>query len=187
MALAQVGEHRWTRQDYERLAAEGFFRPGQRVELVAGVIYDRPPLNSHLSTAYRLAQEALRAVFPPEAGYEIRGQLPLALSEDSEPEPDLAVVAGGLRDYRDSPPATALLVVEIADSSLLHDRKRKIPLYARCGIPEAWLCNLARRAYEVYRDPENGIYQTRLVLRAGDTIPPLSQPEACLRISDLLP
>ena len=93
MTLEHVEEHRWTRRDYERLAAQGFFRPGQR----------------------------------------------------------------------------------------------KIPLYARSGIPEAWLCNLARRAYEVYRDPENGIYQTRLVLRAGDTVSPLSQPEACLEISDLLP
>ena len=187
MALAQVGEHRWTRQDYERLAAEGFFRPGQRVELIEGVIYDRPPQNSHHSTAFRLVQEALRTVFPPEAGYEIRGQLSLALGEDSEPEPDLAVVTGGIRDYAHSHPTTALLVVEIADSSLLHDRKRKIPLYAHFEIPEAWLCNLVRRTYEVYRDPENGIYQTRLVLRAGDTVSPLSRPEAFLKVADLLP
>jgi Putative restriction endonuclease len=138
MALAHVEEHRWTRRDYERLAAQGFFRPGQRVELIEGVIYDRAPQNSHHSTAFRLAQEALRTVFPPEAGYEIRGQLPLALGEDSEPEPDLAVVTGGIRDYLHHHPTTALLVVEIADSSLLHDRKRKIPLYARSGIPEAW-------------------------------------------------
>jgi Uma2 family endonuclease len=86
-----------------------------------------------------------------------------------------------------SHPTTALLVVEIADSSLLHDRKRKIPLYARFEIPEAWLCNLVRRVCEVYRDPENGVYQTRLVLRAGGTVSPLSRPEASLKISDLLP
>jgi len=187
MAVANVEEHRWTRRDYERLADQGFFRPGQRVELVEGVIYDMAPQNSHHSTAFRLAQEALRTVFPPAAGFEIRGQLPLALGDDSEPEPDLAVVTGGIRDYLHGHPTTALLVVEIADSSLLHDRKRKIPLYARSGIPEAWLCNLARRTYEVYRDPENGMYQTRLVLRAGDAVSPLSQPETRLGISDLLP
>ena len=187
MAHAYVEEHRWTRRDYERLATQGFFRPGQRIELIEGVIYDMAAQNSHYSTAYRLAQEALRTVFPPEAGYEIRGQLPLALGEDSEPEPDLAVVTGGIRDYLHHHPATALLVVEIADSSLLHDRKRKIPLYARFGIPEAWLCNLVRRRFEVYRDPVNGVYQTRLVLRAADAVSPLSRPEAALRISDLLP
>lgn len=187
MAVAHVEEHRWTRRDYERLAAQGFFRPGQRVELVEGVIYDLAPQNSHHSTAFRLAQEALRTVFPPEAGYEIRGQLPLALEEDSEPEPDLAVVPGGIRDYLHQHPTTALLVVEIADSSLLHDRKRKIPLYARSGIPEAWLCNLVRRTFEIYRDPVNGVYQIRIVLRAGDQVSPLSRPEASLEISGLLP
>lgn len=187
MAVANVEEHRWTRWDYERLAAQGFFRPGQRVELVEGVIYDMAPQNSLHSTAFRLTQEALRSAFPPEAGYEIRGQLPLALGDDSEPEPDLAVVPGGIRDYVDSHPTTALLVVEIADSSLLHDRKKKIPLYARFGIQEAWLCRLAGRTFEIYRDPENGIYQTRLILRAGDRVSPVCRPEASLEIADLLP
>ena len=187
MAVANVEEHRWTRQEYERLADQGFFRPDQRIELVEGVIYDMPPQRSLHSTAFRLTQEALRAVFPSEAGYEIRGQLPLALSEDSEPEPDLAVVSGGIRDYRDSHPTTALLVVEIADSSLVHDRKRKIPLYARYGIPEAWLCHLARRTLEVYRDPVNGVYQSRQVLQAGDRVSPVSRPGVFLRIEDLLP
>ncbi len=187
MAVANVEAHRWTRRDYERLAAKGFFPPGKRVELVEGVIYDMTPQHSLHATAFRLAHEALRMAFPSAAGYEIRGQLPLALSEDSEPEPDVAVVAGSIRDYSDSHPTTALLVVEIADSSLFHDRKRKIPLYARFGIPEAWLCHLARRTLEVYRDPVDGIYQTRLILREGDTVSPISRPEVSLKVVDLLP
>jgi Uma2 family endonuclease len=187
VAVANVELHRWTRRDYERLASTGFFPPGKRVELVDGIIFDMTPQHSLHATAFRLAQERLRAVFPPESGYEIRGQLPLALSEDSEPEPGLTVVAGSIRDFRDGHPTTALLVVEIADSSLLHDRKRKIPLYARCEIPEAWLLNLPRKALEVYRDPGNGIYQTRMVLRAGDAVSPVSRPDASIAVSDLLP
>ena len=187
MAIANVEEHRWTRREYERLTDKGFFPSGRRVELVEGVIYDMTPQNSFHATAFRLAHEALRTAFPAAAGYEIRGQLPLALGEDSEPEPDLAVVAGGIRDYRDGHPTAALLVMEIADSSLLHDRKRKIPLYARCGIPEAWLCHLARRTLEIYRDPVDGIYQARRVLREGDTVSPLSRPEVSLKVVDLLP
>jgi Uma2 family endonuclease len=187
MALVNIEAHRWTRQEYERLAARGFFPPGKRVELVEGVIYDMSPQYSLHATALRLANEALRAVFPPAACFEIRSQLPLALSEDSEPEPDLAVVHGSIRDFRDSHPTTALLVVEVADSSLLHDRKRKIPLYARSGIPEAWLLNLVRRALEICRDPVDGAYQTRIVLRAGDTVSPLGCPEAVIAVSDLLP
>jgi len=187
MAVANIEEHRWNRRDYERLAARGFFRPGQRVELIEGIIYDMTPQNSHHATALRLTQEALRVAFPPSEGYEIRGQLPLALSDDSEPEPDLAVVNGAIRDFRDDHPTTALLVVEIADSSLLHDRKRKIPLFARFGVPEVWLCNLVRRTLEIYRDPVQGSYQTRLILQAGDSVSPVSRPEVSLRIADLLP
>ena len=187
MAVANIEEHRWTRQEYERLAAKGFFRPSARVELIEGIIYDMAPQNSHHATAFRLAHEALRLLFPPSAGYEIRGQLPLALGDDSEPEPDLAVVTGSIRDYSDRHPTTALLVVEIADSSLLHDRKRKIPLYARFGVPEAWLCNLVRRTLEVYRDPVQGRYQTQRILRMGDAVSPLSRPDVSLNVADLLP
>lgn len=186
MAVANVEVHRWTRQEYERLASKGFFAE-RRVELIDGIIYDMTPQKSSHATAFRLAQECLRAVFPPDEGYEIRGQLPLVLGEDSEPEPDLAVIAGSIRDFRDSHPTTALLIVEVADSSLLHDRKQKIPLYARCGIPETWLLNLPRRALEVYRDPVNGVYQVRMVLRAGSTISPLGRAEVSVAVADLLP
>lgn len=187
MAVATVETHRWTRHEYERMAARGFFPSGKRVELVEGIVYDMAPQSSFHSTAVLLAQEGLRALFPVESGYAVRSQCPLALDEHSQPEPDLAVVSGGIRDYRDHHPATAVLVMEIADSSLFHDRKRKIPLYARCGIPEAWLLHLARRTLEVYRDPVNGICQTRLVLRAGDTLSPLGHPGVSLAVADLLP
>ena len=187
MALVNIEAHRWTRQEYDRLVDRGLLPASKRVELVEGVIYDMPPQNSFHATGYQLVHEALRVVFPPDSGYAIRAQLPLALSEDSEPEPDLAVVQGSIRDFSDSHPSTALLVVEVADSSLLHDRKRKTPLYARSGIPEAWLLNLVRRALEVFRNPVNGVYQTRMVLRAGDTVSPLGCPEAVIEISELLP
>jgi Uma2 family endonuclease len=187
MATTTVEAHRWTRREYERLSTEGFLSPGKHVELIDGVIYDRPPQNSLNATAIRLAHEALRGVFPPTAGYEIRGRLPLVLGEDSEPEPDLAVVRGGILDYLDAHPMTALLVVEIADSSLFHDRERKIPLYARFEIPEAWLLNLVRKVLEIFRDPVEGVYQTRIILRAGDGVSPLGRPEVVFAISDLLP
>lgn len=185
--VTSVKAHCWARLEYERLAAEGFFPSGEHVELINGVIYDKSPQNSLNATAIQLTDKILRGIFPPTDGYEIRGRLPLVLSEDSEPEPDFAVVRGSILDYLDAHPTTALQVVEIADSSLSHDRKRKIPLYARSGIPEAWLLNLVRRGLEVFRDPADGIYQTRMVLRAGDTFSPLGRPEAVIAVSDLLP
>jgi Uma2 family endonuclease len=158
-----------------------------RTELIEGIIYDKAAQSSLHATGYRLVHEALRPIFLTESGYDIRGQLPLALGEDSEPEPDLVVVRGSIRDFRDSHPTTAVLVVEVADSSLLHDRKKKIPLYARAGIPEYWILNLVRRTLEVYREPLDAAYLSRAILRAGDTVSLLARPEIRMMVGDLLP
>src|SRR2546425_2499278 len=72
-------------------------------------------------------------------GYHVRPQLPIALDAASEPEPDLAVVPGSAKDYRDSHPSKPVLVVEVAETSLALGRRRKARLYARAGIPEYWI------------------------------------------------
>jgi Uma2 family endonuclease len=187
MAVTALDDRRWTRKEYEHLVREGAFPPGARIELVDGILYEMSPQDSPHATGYLLALEALGPAFPSGEGYVLRSQLPLALGDDSEPEPDIAVVPGSIRDYYHGHPTTALLVVEVADSSLLHDRQRKIPLYARFGIPESWLLNLPRRALEVYRDPVDGMYQTRIVLRAGETVSPVTRPGISIAVADLLP
>jgi Uma2 family endonuclease len=113
--------HRWSRVQYERAIDSGLFDPGDRVELLGGEITDKmSPQNSRHSAAIGAAQYALDPIF--KEGYWIRVQLPLAISDDSEPEPDLAVVTGTWRDYRKAQPITAPLVIEIADTTLLVDR-----------------------------------------------------------------
>jgi Uma2 family endonuclease len=181
MAVA-VEVHRWTQKEYERMAAEGLFSPDARVELIDGIVYDRTQQNGPHASAVHRGLKVLEKAFPD---HYIRVQSPLALTEDGEPEPDLAVVPGAIDDYDESHPSTALLVVEVADHSLSHDRSVKIPLYARSGIPEAWLQNLKRKTLEVYRDPMDGIYQTKLVLRMGDTVSPLAMPGAQIPVADL--
>jgi Uma2 family endonuclease len=184
MAVAAIDFHRWTREEYEQMAASGFFPPDARVELIDGLVYDMTPQSSGHTTSVHLAAEALRPAFP---GSYLRVQSPLALGERSAPEPDVAVVAGSPRDYRDSHPSTALLVVEVADASLLHDRKRKLPLYAAAGIPEAWILNFKQKALEVYRSPVDGEYRSRTVLRAGESVSPLAGPGISIAVADLLP
>jgi Uma2 family endonuclease len=132
-----------------------------------------------------MAERALRPFY--EHGFDIRCQMPLALGLDSEPEPDVAVVSGKPEDYLASHPRTAVLVVEVADSSLIHDRKRKVRLYAHAGIPDYWLTNLVDWRLEVYRDPSHGVYQTCTVLRPGDSIAPVAKPDLKIPVSDLLP
>jgi Uma2 family endonuclease len=185
MAVAEIEQHHWTRKEYERMVAKGLFGPEAKVELVEGVVYDMMAHGSVHAAGVRLVEKALQKIF--SSGFDVRGQMPLALSRDSEPEPDVAVVEGGARDYVRSHPTTAVLVVEVSDQSLGHDRKRKLPLYARSGIPEAWILNLRERTLEVYREPSDGLYRSRTALVDEDTVSPLARPEAVISVADLLP
>ena len=187
-----VQMRRWTRQEYDRMIEAGVLTPEDRVELLEGEILTMTPQGTAHFTAMSLAQEALRAAVGPE--FHVRTQGPLALGSASEPEPDIAIVGGKVRDYRDHHPVSAVLVIEIADSSIVHDREDKGSLYARFGIPEYWIVNLPERVIEVYCDPEpeeNARFGWRYRrvdrYRAGDAIAPQALPGAHIVVTDLLP
>jgi Uma2 family endonuclease len=179
---------RWTRAEYERLVADGYFQPGERLELVNGEIVAMTPQNRRHAIGVRMADEALRRSFG--AGFEVQTQLPLALTPDSLPEPDAAVLRGAFADYVDHP-TSALLVVEVSDTTLGYDRRTKGPLYARSGIPEYWIVDVAGRAVEVYREPvetpEGWIYRLIERLSPPAMISPLAAPQATITVADLLP
>ncbi len=183
----------FTRTELERMEEAGVFHPDERIELIGGELIQKElPLKSSHATAIRLCEVALRDIFP--AGYEVRSQLPLTLSERDEPIPDIAVVPGSIRDYERHHPTTALLVVEISETSLHFDRRVKSSLYAWAGIPEYWIVNLVERVVEVYREPVPmrrtrygfGYLRTE-IYRAGDQLAPLSAPEKPISVEALLP
>lgn len=156
--------HHWTRSEYEKMVEMGIFHPEARFELIDGEIIDMTPQGSYHATSIQVMAEYIRDLFG--AGYHVRTQMPLALGEDSEPEPDLAVVTGGFMDYRDAHPQIAALVVEVANSTLAYDRL-KANTYARHFIPEYWLVNLKEHCLEVFQQPENGRYTSYRSLKAG--------------------
>jgi Uma2 family endonuclease len=190
MAVPVVRTRRWSRVEYERLIDLGVFRPGERLELLDGLLVVREPQGAGHATAVRAIQEALARALGP--GWDVRPQLPVALDEDSEPEPDVAVVPGSYRDYRHAHPARPALVVEVADTSLLADR-RKAGLYARAGVPEYWIASLAGAVLEVHRRPVSPgsrfgwSYGDVRALRPGDHVIPLAAPAARIAVADLLP
>ena len=163
----------------------GILGPGDRVELLEGEIVEMSPEKSRHTASVDLTADALRGAFG--SGFTVRVQHPLALSEISEPEPDVAVVAGSPRDYAAAHPATALLVVEVADTSLDYDRRRKAIAYARAGIDEYWILNLIDLRLEVYRQPSESGYISHQVLGREAGVSPLAAPAAVLRVADLLP
>ncbi|MCL2641153.1 MAG: Uma2 family endonuclease [Phycisphaerales bacterium] len=181
--------HRFTREEYYRLGELGMFE-GQRVELIEGEIVDMAPQLTPHAMATSLALQALQKAFP---GYLVRIQMPLSFGA-SEPEPDLAIVTGQPRDYPTGHPQTALLVVEVSESTLRYDRTRKASLYARAGIKDYWVLNLVKNCLEVMRGPvEDGNaefgwrYASVTTLKSGDLVSPLAKPQAVIAVTDLLP
>lgn len=182
----------WTRIEYDRLIEKGVFGPKDRIELLGGLLVVREPQGSPHAMGIRMAEEALRRVFA--SGWDVRGQLPVALDDDSEPEPDISVVPGSFRDYRQAHPARAVLIVEVAESSLRLDRGEKGSLYARAGVPDYWIVNLVDHVLEVYRDPAADVgapygwrYASVVTLRAGDAVIPLAALHSPVPVVDLVP
>src|SRR5581483_4899655 len=124
--------------------------PDERVELVDGEIVVMSPQGTRHMAVVRLIARALEKAFGE--GHDARTQGPLAVGPFSEPEPDVAVVVGSPDDYLDEHPTTAILVVEVSDSSLMLDR-RKAGIYAQAKIREYWIANLVEGVLEVRRKP----------------------------------
>jgi Uma2 family endonuclease len=184
-----VETRRLLRVEYDRLVASGLFT-GERIELLDGLLVVCEPQATSHTTAVRCVQRALSSVFGE--GWEVRAQLPLALDENSEPEPDVVVVRLSTRDNAAPHPACAL-VVEVADGSLRVDRGPKAMLYARAGIADYWIVNLQARALEIYRSPcwsrmqGAAQYVQSRAVRPPAGVTPLAAPSARIAVADLLP
>jgi Uma2 family endonuclease len=192
MATQPLRTRPWTRKEYDRLVELGILHEDEPVELIGGQMIVAEPKGSPHMTSLGLTADALRIACG--TGWVVREQAPVALDDESEPEPDVIVVPGRHRDYRTGHPSRPALVVEIADSSLGFDRRHKGSVYARAGLPDYWIVNLRRRVLEVYREPVPNDrarfgwkYANVRILRTGATVTPLAVPTASVAIADLLP
>lgn len=183
---------RWTRVEYERLVDQGIFREDEHLELLDGLLVVREPQGSRHSAAVAALCTVLARAFG--AGFHMRPQLPLALDDSSQPEPDIVVVRGGAWDYVGAHPSAPLLVVEIAETSLALDREHKSGLYARAGVADYWIINLPEAVIEIYRQPLQAAeapfgwrYRSVQRLARGATVSPLAAPDVGIAVADLLP
>jgi Uma2 family endonuclease len=181
----------WTLAEFERLAESGFFDPDEKLELLEGDIVEKMTQREPHVKSLLLSQEALRQVFG--VGYIIRIQAPLRMGQRSRPGPDLAVTEGLLRDMVETP-STAVLIVEISDSTLTGDRGLKASIYAANQIQDYWIVNLVDRVLEVHRTPgempsQPVGYGYRSIERfgPGQTVSPLAAPNSTVAVDDLLP
>jgi Uma2 family endonuclease len=178
---------RRTVDEYFALVAEGVLAPEDRVELIEGVVVTVSPQNPRHAAGVRRTAAALSRALGDRA--VVQTQLPLIAGRHSVPEPDVAVLPGGAADYDHVHPAVALLVVEVADASLVQDRVTKAGLYAAAGIPEYWIVNLRDDRVEVSRDPDVAarFYRTSFVVGRDARLELTTLPAVCVAATDLLP
>lgn len=170
------------RVEYDRLVELGMLE-GEHVELLGGALLVAEPQSPyHVDVVDRLA-ELFRA--HAKGRWRVRDEKPLAISDISEPEPDIALVEPG--DYSAAHPTSALLVVEISDSSLHRDRGLKARLYARGDVDEYWVVDVQGGRIEVYRQAELGAWKESFTVEVGGTVSPLAAPELAVDVSVLLP
>ena len=165
--------YRITVGDFYRMASAGVFDGKARVELIEGEIVTLAPIG----TMHATLTQAIAYYFHDRCGKGVtaRMQLPLHLSDGSEPEPDIAVVRGHNRDYIDRHPSAAdcLLVIEVAHTSQDYDLQVKVPLYAAYGVVEYWLVDTVASTVTVFRDPVDGRYRYSVEHPSSMTITPL--------------
>jgi Uma2 family endonuclease len=190
MAQVPLTLRRWKRSEYDRLIDLGVFQ-GEPIELLAGQLVVAEPHGAYHASSISAADYAVRAALP--AGWLVRVQLPIGLDDESEPEPDLAVVPGRPADYRAAHPQRPVLVLEVAESSLDLDRQHKGSLYARAGIQDYWIVNLVDRVLEIYRDPgadplatHGWQYRSVTTLAPPAVVVPLAFPSARIAVADFL-
>lgn len=177
----------WTRSEYYRLAEAGVLSWEERVELLEGEITEKVKISPPRATARLKTAHALRAVIASDCF--MCQAYALAAPPYSEMEPDVMIVRGELDDYSEAHPTPldALLVVEVADTTLWNGRGKKARIYALARCWDYWIVNLRKRTLEVYRDPVADGYETKQFYSESEAVAPLAAPENPVRVADLLP
>jgi Uma2 family endonuclease len=170
MSSTLPAPHRFSREEYDQLVATGVFE-GKRLELLEGEIIEMSPQKPpHASAVARLNEILVSRL---SGRFSIRPQLPTALDDWSEPEPDLVVCRARPDHYAGSHPSPhdVLLAIEVSDSSLSYDRGRKAAAYAAAGIAAFWIVDLNARSVIVLEEPDAGRRAYRRERRAGPAEP----------------
>lgn len=185
LKAAAVAKRLFTIDEYHRMAAAGVLRGDDRVELLEGEIVEMSPIGKeHAVCVKRLNRWFNRNL----GGRALVGvQDPIRVGNRSEPQPDLTLLRPRADDYAGGHPGPedVLLVVEVADTSQAYDRDVKIPFYASAGIPEAWLADIAEKAFEVHRKPGPAGYSEVRRVSRGQSVAPAAFPEVALPVDEI--
>jgi Uma2 family endonuclease len=185
--IPPIPVRRFSVAEFMRFIELGLLADAEKIELLDGWITPKMPRNPPHDSVLAQVDVAIAGLVP--AGWHLRRQSSVLLPT-SVPEPDHAIVRGQPRQYRNQHPGPAdvALLIEVADSSLDHDRDVKGPLYAAAGIPIYWIANLVDLVLEVYTSPAQGGYQNRQDYTVNDVVPLViaGQTVAQVPVADLI-
>ena len=183
--MVQVAKRAYTVSDYYQLLETGTLIEGDRLELIDGEIIEMSPIGSrHAACVGHLTEELVQQ---SHGEWTVWVQNPVRFNEVTELVPDIALLKRRPDFYaeRHPTPADILLIIEVADTSMKHDRDTKIPLYARAGIREVWLIDLSRREIMIYVQPVNGVYKGITTVRLGEIAVAQTLPHLRLEVETL--
>ena len=182
---AQLEPRRFNVTEYYQMAQAGVLKPDDRVELIEGEVIKVIPIGSKHAACVKRLNGLLQREFGPKA---VSVQNPVRLDDYSEPEPDVAVVKERDDYYELQHPMASdtLLIIEVADTTVLTDRNIKVPLYARAGVPEVWLVNLPAQSIEVFGNLYEGTYQTTSEFKRGEIVESTSFEDFSPQVNDVL-
>ena len=179
--LAPEGIRKLSRREYDKLVDLGVFED-ERVELLRGMLVTMSPQGApHATITAWLAQRFIRML---DDSFDVRTHSPFAATEDSEPEPDVSV---SRRAVGFSHPDSALLLVEVSETSLRKDRLLKAPIYGESHVPEYWIVDISGTALEVHvhtRPTADGYRQIE-TLRDGDVLRPTKLDGVAINVADI--
>jgi Uma2 family endonuclease len=180
---APDGHVRFSREAYHRMFDAGVLNAETRYELIDGEIIVSPPIGPGSGNFISRLTDFFVKQLPNE--YQCRVQLPIIIGDDSEPEPDLAIVRRRESDYQDEHPAPqdVVLLIEVSHSSLVRDRGQKLDLYAKSDIPEYWIVDVERRQLIIHRSPEPRGYADVQQIKERIVVAPLAIPSCRLELS----
>ena len=178
---------KWTVKEYHKLAEIGIFDPEERLELIEGNIIKISAKGTVHASATRRTANLLHNLLGNQAA--VYNKSPIALDDNSEPEPDIAAVRIDPFDYatHHPTPSEVYLSIEVADSSLTFDREIKAKIYARSGIADYWVLNVGDRQLHVFREPAVDGYQSEVIFGETAIISPLQFPIVNIAIQEMLP
>jgi Uma2 family endonuclease len=178
--------YRFTVKEWHRLGEAGFYTDQGGVELLDGEIIAMSPVGSR----YILAILNLTDFFGErnQRRYLVSVNNPVEVDDFSEPLPDFALLPRSQKSAKRLPfSRDAYLIIEVSETSLAHDRGRKLRKYARSGVPEYWIVNLQQDLIEIYRLPKGDEYLEKKIAKVGEMVAPQAFPDMAVAVSEIIP